>query len=160
MAEAKRYPMTIQGHQALKDELHHLKTVERPKIIDQVEEARSHGDLKENAEYHAAREKYGFIQGRMSSLAEKLAQAEIVNPKEMTGEKITFGATVRLEDVDLGEEVTYQIVGEDQADVKKGLLNYQSPLARALIGKQGGDEIEVKLPKGLKTFEILDVKFI
>lgn len=156
---ATRVPMTLEGHRALNEELHRLKSVDRPAIILAVEEARSHGDLRENAEYHAAKEKYGFIQGRIDELAEKLATAEVVDPTHLSGEKVVFGATVQLEDVDSGDKVVYQIVGEDEADIKKSKINYQSPIARAIIGKVVDDEVEVKIPKGAVTYQILKVEF-
>jgi transcription elongation factor GreA len=156
---SKRYPMTVSGHQALKDELSHLKKVERPKIIEEIEVARAHGDLRENAEYHAAKEKYGFIVGRIGVISEKLAYAEVINPANLGGDKVIFGATVHLEDLDSGEEVIYQIVGDDEADVKIGKINYQSPIARSLVGKQEGDEVTVKIPKGERNFEVQKIEF-
>ena len=157
---ADRYPMTPRGQKALKDELKHLKSVERPKIIEEVEVARAHGDLKENAEYHAAKEKYGFIDGRINHINEKLAGAEVIDPKRLSGERVVFSSTVTLEDHDSGEELRYQIVGEDEADVKKGMINFQSPIAKALIGKELGEEVTIHTPKGQKIYEILGVEFI
>lgn len=152
--------MTVSGHKALLEELARLKSVDRPAIIQDIEVARAHGDLKENAEYHAAKEKYGFIQGRIDSLNSKIAMAQIINPAELSGDKVVFGATVVLEDTDSGEKITYQIVGEDEADVKKGKINYQSPIARSMIGKLLGDEITVKAPGGERVYEILEVRFV
>jgi len=160
MIMADRYPMTPRGQKALKDELKHLKSVERPKIIEEVEVARAHGDLKENAEYHAAKEKYGFIDGRINHINEKLAGAEVIDPKRLSGERVVFSSTVTLEDHDSGEELRYQIVGEDEADVKKGMINFQSPIAKALIGKELGEEVTIHTPKGQKIYEILGVEFI
>ena len=157
---SKRFPMTPEGQKALKKELQHLKGVERPKVIEEVEVARAHGDLSENAEYHAAKEKYGFIEGRINQISEKLAFAEVIDPTRLSGERVVFGATVTLEDHDSGKELRYKIVGEDEADVKKGKINYQSPIARGLIGKEIGDEVVIKTPKGKKSCEILEVEFI
>ena len=151
--------MTAAGYRALNDELNRLKSVDRPKIINEVEIARAHGDLRENAEYHAAREKYGFIEGRISALADKIATAQVINISELSGEKVIFGATVVLEDINAGDEVRYQIVGEDESDVKQGRISYLSPLARSLLGKEAGDEVEVRAPGGTKTYEILRVEF-
>ena len=154
-----RYPMTKDGLKALKEELNHLKGVERPHIIEAIEEARSHGDLKENAEYHAAKEKYGFIQGRIDEINGRIALAEVIDPSDLSGDRVVFGATVLLEDMEEGEQVTYQIVGEDEADVKSGKINFKSPIAKSLIGKHEGDEVQVKTPKGIRGYEILKVEF-
>ncbi len=151
--------MTRAGHTALNDELKTLKSVERPAIIKAIAEAREHGDLSENAEYHSAREKQSFIEGRIKELEGILSLAEVIDPKSLSG-TIKFGATVRLVDEDTDEEKTYQIVGEPEADIEAGKLNLKSPLARALIGKDEGDSIDVSTPGGVKSYEVLSVNFI
>jgi transcription elongation factor GreA len=154
-------PITAQGAQKLRDELHELKTVKRPQIIQAIAEARAHGDLKENAEYHAAREQQSFIEGRIVEIDSKLANAEIIEVTKINaGGKIVFGATVDLMNVDTEEEVTYQIVGEDEADIKANLISISSPIARALIGKKEGDIAVVNAPSGKKEYEVLDIKYI
>ena len=154
-------PITAQGAQKLHDELHELKTVKRPQIIQAIAEARAHGDLKENAEYHAAREQQSFIEGRIVEIDSKLANAEIIDVTKINaGGKIVFGATVDLMNVDTEEEVTYQIVGEDEADIKANLISISSPIARALIGKKEGDIAVVNAPSGKKEYEVLDIKYI
>lgn len=153
-------PMTVQGAQKLREELHELKTVARPKVIQSIAEARALGDLKENAEYHAAREQQGFIEGRIAEIENKLAAAEIIDVKNINaGGKIVFGATVELVNVDTEETVTYQIVGEDEADIKANRISITSPIARALIGKQEGDIAVVRAPSGDKEYEIVIVKY-
>ncbi|MDY6992445.1 MAG: transcription elongation factor GreA [Pseudomonadota bacterium] len=153
-------PMTAQGAQKLRDELHHLKTVTRPQIIQAIAEAREHGDLKENAEYHAAREQQSFVEGRIVEIENKLAYAEIIDVKSLNaGGKVVFGATVDLHDVDADEAVTYQIVGDDEADIKANLISISSPIARALIGKEEGDVAVVQAPSGQKEYEIVEVKY-
>jgi len=153
-------PMTAQGAQKLRDELHHLKTVTRPQIIQAIAEAREHGDLKENAEYHAAREQQSFVEGRIVEIENKLAYAEIIDVKNLNaGGKVVFGATVDLHDVDADEAVTYQIVGDDEADIKANLISISSPIARALIGKEEGDIAVVQAPSGQKEYEIVEVKY-
>ena len=151
--------LTRAGHSALNDELKRLKTVERPEIIRAIAEARAHGDLSENAEYHSAREKQSFIEGRIKELEGILSLAEVVDTSRLSG-AIKFGATVRLVDEDTDEERTYKIVGEPEADIESGKLNIKSPLARALIGKEEGDSVEVRTPGGEKSYEILSIAFI
>ncbi|MEZ5946562.1 MAG: transcription elongation factor GreA [Hyphomonas sp.] len=156
----ERIPMTAEGHAALQAELKTLKSVERPSIIAAIAEARSHGDLSENAEYHAAKEKQSFIEGRINELDDKLARADVIDVSKLTGAKIRFGATVSLVDVDTEDEVTYKIVGEDEADVKHGKVSITSPIARALIGKEEGDEAEVAAPSGARAYEITKVEYL
>lgn len=151
--------MTRAGHAALDDELKTLKSVERPAVIRAIAEAREHGDLSENAEYHAAREKQSFVEGRIKELEGLLGLAEVIDPARLSG-AIKFGATVTLVDEDTDEERTYQIVGEPEADLEKSLLNIKSPLARALIGKDEGDSVEVKTPGGDRSYEVLAVRYI
>lgn len=151
--------MTPKGYSALDAELKHLRSVERPSVIQAIAEAREHGDLSENAEYHSAREKQSFIEGRIKELEGLLGLAQVIDPKTLSG-AIKFGATVVLIDEETEEEKTYQIVGESEADIEKGLLNVKSPLARALIGKDEGDSIEVKTPGGSKDYEITKVTYI
>jgi len=155
----ERIPMTAEGHAALQAELKMLKSVERPNIIAAISEARSHGDLSENAEYHAAREDQGFIEGRISELDDKLARADIIDISKLGGKKIRFGATVTIVDVDSEETFTYKIVGEDEANVKEGKISVTSPLARAMIGKEEGDEAEVSAPSGARAYEIAKVVY-
>jgi len=156
-----KVPLTIVGAESLQKELEHLKTVERPKIIQAIATAREHGDLKENAEYHAAREQQSFAEGRIADIEAKLSNAEIIDVTKMpkTG-KVIFGVTVDLCNEDTGEEVTYRIVGEDEADIKAGLVSVTSPIARAMIGKREGDIATVQAPGGLVEYEILEVKYI
>ena len=151
--------MTRAGHAALEAELKNLKSVERPAVIQAIAEARELGDLKENAEYHSAREKQGFIEGRIKELEGVLGLAEVIDPSTLSG-AIKFGATIKLVDEDTDEEKTWQIVGEHEADVENGLLNLKSPIARGSIGKEEGDSVEVRTPGGTKSYEILDVRFI
>ncbi len=155
----EKIPMTPKGYSALDAELKHLRSVERPSVIQAIAEAREHGDLSENAEYHSAREKQSFIEGRIKELEGLLGLAQVIDPKTLSG-AIKFGATVVLIDEETEEEKTYQIVGESEADIEKGLLNVKSPLARALIGKDEGDSIEVKTPGGSKDYEITKVTYI
>jgi transcription elongation factor GreA len=156
----KRTPMTSRGAEALRAELKRLKTEARPAVIKAIAEARGHGDLSENAEYHAAREQQGFIEGRIKEIESKLSTAEIIDPTRLpqTG-KVVFGAFVELEDQDEGARVVYQIAGEDEADIKAGRLSVTSPMARALVGKAQGDVVEVTTPKGTRAYEIVAVKF-
>jgi transcription elongation factor GreA len=154
----EKIPMTRAGYTALDDELKKLKSAERPAVIAAIAEAREHGDLSENAEYHAAREKQSFIEGRIKELEAVLSRAEVIDPKKLSG-AIKFGATVRLVDEDTDEEKTYQIVGEPEADLETGRLNIKSPLARALIGKEVGDSVEVKTPGGERSYEVLSISF-
>ena len=151
--------ITRAGHTALNDELKTLKSVERPAVIQAIAEAREHGDLSENAEYHAAREKQGFIEGRVKELEAILGRAEVIDPAKLSG-TVKFGATVKLVDEDTDEERTYQIVGEPEADIENGRLNVKSPLARALIGKYEGDSVEVRTPGGAKSYEILSIEYV
>lgn len=157
----KKTPMTVGGAQKLRDELQHLKSVERPRIIQAIADARALGDLKENAEYHAAREQQGFAEGRIAELESKLSLSEIIDVKTLTANgRVVFGATVQLLNLETEEEVAYQIVGDDEADLKINLVSINSPIARALIGKQAKDEVVVKAPSGDKEYEILEVKYI
>lgn len=155
----EKIPMTKRGFDALDAELKQLKTVDRPAIIRDIAEAREHGDLSENAEYHAAREKQGFIEGRIKELEGFLSLADVIDPARFSG-SIKFGATVTLVDEDNDEEKTYQIVGEAEADIENGLLNVRSPLARALIGKEQGDSIDVKTPGGSRSYEVLSIRYV
>ena len=153
-------PVTKRGADMLKEELHRLKTVERPAVITAIAEARAQGDLSENADYDAAKERQGFIEGRIAEIEGKLSVAQIIDPSALdAGGRVVFGATVELEDEKSGEPVTYQIVGEDEADLKQGLINISSPIARALIGKEEGDVAEVQAPGGVKRFEIVAVRY-
>ena len=154
-------PLTKRGAEKLKEELQRLKTKDRPAVIAAIAEARSHGDLSENAEYDAAKDRQGFIEGRIKEVEGKLAAAQIIDPATLdAGGKVVFGATVELEDEDSGDQVTYQIVGEDEADLKHGLINISSPIARALIGKEEGATAEVQAPGGVKHYEVIGVKYI
>ena len=153
-------PLTLRGAQLLKDELHRLKTVDRPAVINAIAEARAQGDLSENAEYDAAKDRQGFIEGRIQEVEGKLSAAQVIDPASVDADgKVVFGATVELEDEDSGEKVTYQIVGEDEADLKLGLINVSSPIGRALIGKEEGDTAEVQAPAGLRRYEIVAVRY-
>jgi transcription elongation factor GreA len=154
----EKIPMTRAGHTALEKELKLLKTEERPAVIQAIAEARELGDLKENAEYHSAREKQGFIEGRIKELEAVLSLAEVIDPTKLSG-SIKFGATVTMVDEDTDEEKTWQIVGEHEANIEKGLLNIKSPIARALIGKEEGDSVEVRTPGGEKSYEILTINY-
>lgn len=156
----KKIPMTRKGFDRLNEELRHLKAVERPSIIKAIADAREHGDLSENAEYHAARERQGFIEGRISELEDKVSRAEIIDPAKISGDEIKFGASVTLHDEDTDEVVEYQIVGSDESDIKNGLLSITAPLARALIGKKIKDAIEVTTPSGSKAYTVKKVEFI
>ena len=154
-------PITKRGSEKLKAELHQLKTVDRPWVIGAIAEARAQGDLSENAEYDAAKDRQGFIEGRIQEIEGKLSAALIIDPQSVEADgKVVFGSTVDLEDEDTGDKVTYQIVGEDEADLKKGLVNISSPIARALIGKTEGETAEVVAPGGIKRYEIMAVKYI
>ncbi len=152
-----RVPMTVEGFAKMEAELHRLKAQERPRIIAAIAEARAHGDLSENAEYHAAKEAQGMNEARVAELEDKLSRAEVIDPTKMSGDTVKFGATVRLEDEDTEDEVTYKIVGELEANVKEGRVSITSPIARALISKSVGDSVEVVTPKGAKSYEILEV---
>ena len=154
-------PLTVRGAELLREELHRMKTVERPNVIAAIAEARSHGDLSENAEYDAAKERQGFVEGRIKELESKLANAQIIDPATLDVDgRCVFGATVDLEDLESGDEVTYQIVGDDEADVKGGKISVSSPIARALIGKYAGDVADVQAPGGVRSYEIIDVRYL
>jgi transcription elongation factor GreA len=154
-------PITKRGAEKLKAELHRLKTVDRPAVINAISEARAQGDLSENAEYEAAKDRQGFIEGRIQEIEGKLAAAQIIDPTGVdAGGKVVFGTTVELEEEDSGDKVKYQIVGEDEADLKQGLINVSSPIARALIGKEEGDTAEVQAPGGIKRYEIVSVQYV
>jgi len=157
----KRKPLTLKGSEKLRIELRRLKTEERPRIIQAIAEARAHGDLSENAEYHAAREQQGFVEGRIKHIEHELSHSEIIDVAHLprTG-KVVFGATVDLEDQDDGSEVVFQIVGELEADVREGLISITSPIARALVGKSEGDVVDVAVPGGNRTFEIVAVRYV
>ena len=157
----QKIPLTLRGAELLKAELQYLKSVARPAVIEAIAEARSHGDLSENAEYEAAKEKQGFIEGRISEVEHKLSIAHIINPAEIHAEgRVVFGATVTLEDLETEESVRYQIVGEDEADIKLGKISVASPIARALIGKEAGDVAEVQAPNGIREYDIITVEYI
>jgi transcription elongation factor GreA len=154
-----KIPMTAAGHVLLEQELKRRSAEERPRIINAITEARSHGDLSENAEYHAAKEQQSLNEGRIAEIESLLARAEIIDPSKLKGDTVTFGATVKLVDEDTDEERTYQIVGEVEADVKSGRVSITSPIARALVGKKVGDQVEVTAPGGAKSYEILNIRF-
>jgi len=156
---ADRFPMTPRGQRILKDELKRLREVERPKNVQDIEEARAHGDLRENAEYHAAKERQSFIEGRSREIESILAQADVIDPAKLSGTRVVFGATVRLTDTDTAEDVTYSIVGDHEADIKASRIAISAPLARALIGKEQGDAVTVKTGKGSREYQISDVRF-
>lgn len=157
---AVRTPLTARGAEKLRTELDQLKRVARPTVIKAIAEARAHGDLRENAEYHAAREQQSFIEGRIGEIESKLGNAQVIDVTKLpVSSKVIFGATVVVSDVNNGEQLTYQIVGEDEADIKAGLISINSPIARALIGKNEGDEVEVNVPSGLRSFEIVSVQY-
>jgi transcription elongation factor GreA len=156
----KRTPMTLRGAEALRAELRRLKTEARPSVIKAIAEARGHGDLSENAEYHAAREQQGFIEGRIKEIEMKLASAEVIDPSKLTNTgKVVFGAVVELEDQDDGSRVVYQVSGEDEADIRAGRISITSPIARALVGKSQGDVVDVSAPGGIRSYEIVAVRF-
>jgi len=155
-----KVPLTVVGAEKLKDELQRLKTVDRPRVIQAIAEARAHGDLSENAEYHAAKEQQSFIEGRIAEVESKLSNAQIIDPKTVNAEgRVVFGATVKLLDEDSGTETTYQIVGDDEANIAQGMVSISSPIARALIGKESGESVEVRVPDGTRHYEILDVSY-
>ena len=154
-------PLTVVGAEMLRTELQRLKSVERPSVIAAIAEARSHGDLSENAEYDAAKERQGFVEGRIQDVEFKLSNCQIIDPADIDAEgRIVFGATIDLEDLDAGDRVTYQIVGDDEANIKLGKISVSSPIARALIGKSEGDIAEVQAPGGVREYEVLDVKYL
>ncbi len=155
-----KVPMTIEGAERLKTELHRLRTIERPSVISAIAEARSHGDLSENADYDAAKERQGFIEGRISEVESKLANAQVIDPASIDADgRVVFGATVDLEDAESGDTVTYQIVGDDEADIKHGKISVSSPIARALIGKSEGDTADVQAPGGVRSYDVLAVRY-
>ena len=154
-----KFPITINGEKKLRDELDNLTNIERPKIIEAIATAREHGDLKENAEYHAAREQQGFVEGRIKDIKLKLSNAEIVDPKKISSEKVVFSAKVELFDFEKESNITYTIVGDDEADIKFGLISINSPIARSMIGKKEGDVVSAETPSGEKEFEILKILY-
>ncbi len=155
----QKNPITPEGAAKLREELGQLKSVERPAIIQAIAVAREHGDLSENAEYHAAREKQSFIEGRIKEIENKLALAEVIDPSKLAGDRVAFGATVKLSNSETGEEVTYRILGADESDLAKGSISITSPLARSLLGKEVGDEVKGRMPGGERTYEVLDISF-
>jgi transcription elongation factor GreA len=155
----EKVPMTVEGYQALDEELKRLKTVERPAVIGAIAEARSHGDLSENAEYHAAKERQGWIEGQIADIEDKMARAQVIDVSKLSGNQVKFGATVSVVDEDTEDEARYQIVGEHEADVKAGRLSVTSPLARGMIGKEVGDVVEINTPGGVKSYEILKLEW-
>ncbi|WP_413439505.1 transcription elongation factor GreA [Sulfuriferula sp. GW1] len=156
-----KIPLTVKGAEMMRQELHRLKTIERPAVITAIAEARAQGDLSENAEYDAAKEKQSFIEGRIADLEGKLSSAQIINPAELDADgRVVFGATVELEDLETGTTVTYQIVGDDEADIKQYKISISSPIARALIGKSAGDTADVQAPSGVRQYEVLDVSYV
>ncbi len=156
-----KIPLTVKGAELLKAELHHLKSVERPSVIQAIAEARAQGDLSENADYDAAKERQSFVEGRIADIEAKLSNAQVIDPTQLNADgRCVFGATVDLEDLDSGDSVTYQIVGDDEADIKLGKISVGSPIARALIGKHAGDVAEVQAPSGIREYEVLIVKYI
>jgi transcription elongation factor GreA len=154
-----KVPMTASGHQAMLEEIKHLKAVERPRIIKAITEARAHGDLSENAEYHAAKDQQGWIEARVAELEDKVSRAEVIDVTKLSGDTVKFGAFVTLVDEDTDEQSVYQIVGEFEADVKKGKISVTSPIARAIIGKKRGDSVEVMTPGGGKSYEIVKIRY-
>jgi transcription elongation factor GreA len=156
----EKFQITIEGYQKLKAEIHNLKNVERPNIIKQIAAARELGDLKENAEYHSAKDKQGFIEAQIGDLEDKFLRAEVIDISKLSGEKVRFGATVKLEDLNSDKKVAYKIVSEFEANLDEGLISNSSPVARALIGKEVGDEVEIKTPGGIMNYEILEIKFV
>ena len=155
----EKIPMTAAGYSALEAELKHCQSVERPRIIQQITDARTHGDLSENAEYHAAKERQGWIEGRIAEIEDKISRAQVIDVSKLSGKQVKFGATVTVVDEDTEDEARYQIVGEHEADVKRGRLSLTSPLARTMIGKETGDIVEVQTPGGTKSYEILKVEW-
>ena len=155
-----KVPMTADGYRKIEEEIRHLKTVERPAVIAAIAEARTHGDLSENAEYHAAKERQGFIEGRLMELDDLMSRAQVIDTSKLAGDQIKFGATVTVIDEDTEAKAVYQIVGDFEADVKKGKISVSSPIARALIGKEAGDTVEVNTPGGGRSYEIVKVKYV
>ena len=161
MSAMSKIPLTVKGAEMMRQELHRLKTIERPSVITAIAEARAQGDLSENAEYDAAKEKQSFIEGRIADLEGKLSSAQIINPAELDADgRVVFGATVELEDLEAGTTVIYQIVGDDEADIKQYKISISSPIARALIGKSAGDTADVQAPSGVRQYEVLDVSYV
>jgi transcription elongation factor GreA len=156
----EKVPMTVAGYQVLDDELKRLKSVERPSVIAAISEARAHGDLSENAEYHAAKERQGWIEGQIADIEDKISRAQVIDVSKLSGNNVKFGATVTVVDEDTDEEGRYQVVGDHEADVKSGKISLSSPLSRAMIGKEVGDVVEVQTPGGVKAYEILKVEWI
>jgi transcription elongation factor GreA len=156
---SERMPMTRGGYEKLEAELKQLKSAERPKIVREIEDARAHGDLSENAEYHAAKERQGQLEGRIRIIEDKLARAQVIDPSGQDGGSVRFGATVVLEDADSGEKLTYTILGEDETDVAQGRISIRSPVARALLGRAVGDSVSVRVPKGTRELEVLEIRF-
>jgi transcription elongation factor GreA len=156
----EKVPMTAGGYQTLDEELKRLKTIERPAVIAAISEARQHGDLSENAEYHAAKERQGWIEGRIAEIEDKIARAQVIDVSKLSGKQVKFGATVSVVDEDTEEEARYQIVGDHEADVKEGRISLSSPLSRAMIGKEVGEVVEVNTPGGVKAYEILKVEWV
>ena len=155
----EKNPITPEGAAKLREELNQLRSVERPRVIQMIATAREHGDLKENAEYHAARDKQSFIEGRVKDIENKLARAEIIDPSKLAGDRVAFGAYVKMQNTETEEEAMYRILGADEADLAQGTISVTSPLARALLGKEVGDEVKVRMPGGERTYEILEVTF-
>jgi transcription elongation factor GreA len=155
----EKHPMTPEGYAKLREELHNLRSVQRPAVIQAIAVAREHGDLKENAEYHAARDKQSFIEGRVKDLEAKLALAEVIDPSKLSGSRVAFGAKVKLSNTQTEEEVVYRIIGAEEANLAEGSLSISSPLARSLLGKEVGDEVKVRMPGGERVYEILEVAF-
>ena len=153
-------PMTPEGYQRLQDELKHLIRVERPRVVQDIAEARGHGDLSENAEYDAAKERQGFVEGRIAEINAKMARAQVIDAKVIDSDKVVFGATVTVYDVESENEATYRIVGEDEADIKQGLISINSPVAKALIGHRIDDEVQIRVPSGIRVYEIIDIKYV
>ena len=160
LSAMEKVPMTAEGYRSLDEELKRLKSVERPAVIAAISEARSHGDLSENAEYHAAKERQGWIEGRIAEIEDKMSRAQVIDLSKLSGNQVKFGATVTVYDEDTEEEACYQVVGEHEADVKRGKLSLTSPLARAMIGKASGDVFEVQTPAGVKAYEIVKVEWV
>lgn len=156
---SSQIPMTRAGFERLQEELKHLTRVERPRVVEAIAEARSHGDLSENAEYDAAKERQAFIEGRIQELNDKIARAQVIDPAQIESEKIVFGATVTLYDTENDTEVTYQIVGEDEADIKQGKISVTSPVGKALIGHRVDDEVSIQVPSGTRIYEIVDIRY-
>jgi transcription elongation factor GreA len=155
----EKNPITPEGAQKLRDELHRRKTVDRPAITQMIAEARAHGDLSENAEYHAARERGGFNEGRIKELEDKIGRAEIIDPSKLAGDRVAFGATVKLLNTVTDEEVTYRILGADEADINAGSISITAPIAKSLVGKEVGDEVKIRTPAGERVYEILEIEF-